>query len=415
MNLLVLTPLVPYPPHDGDKLRLYHFLEQLKKRGHRIDLFCLTRAKEDLRPSAALLRLCRRVHVERLSRADLLFNALGALMTSRSMNVFSYFSPRFRDALRAYAASPEGARVDRVLAHRLRMAPYAFGDGPARPVVLELTDSMSLVSSLLRDTRGIRASRRVASFWDKGILDGEEVRWVSRSSASVLVSPVDAEHLRSRGAAPDKLHVVPNGLDFSSGTGPRPREYGRGVPVAAFVGNMGYPPNEDGALWFLAKVWPLLKRKFPDAVFVAAGGRPRRALGRKDNGTDVRVTGTVPSIEPYVRNADLTVAPLRVASGMQNKVALSLAMGVPVVATPGAVSWLPPDVRKGILQAQDPEGFAEAAKAVLARPGRARSAARKAGAFIRRTYRWDKAGAALNKILRDAVSHRASSGRTLIS
>ena len=48
MKFSVLTPLVPYPPNDGDKLRLYNFLLHLKKKGHQMDLMCLTRVKEDL-------------------------------------------------------------------------------------------------------------------------------------------------------------------------------------------------------------------------------------------------------------------------------------------------------------------------------------------------------------------------------
>lgn len=403
MNLLVLTPLVPYPPHDGDKLRLYHLLVELRKRGHRIDLFCLTRVRQDLRPAAELLGLCRRVHVERLTGHDLFFNTLGALMTGHPIHIFSYFSPRFRDALRAYSASPEGTRVDAVLAHRLRMAPYAFEHAPKRPVVLELTDSMGLMTGQLSRIPGLRGSRRLASVWDRGVLGEEELKWVSRSGSATLVSPVDALFLQEHGADPERLHVVANGVVREAGKDARSDAYPAKTPVVAFVGNMGYAPNEDGALWFLDRIWPLVKREIPDAVFAAVGGQPRSRLRDRVNGTDILVTGYVPAVEPYVRHATLTVAPLRAASGMQNKVALSLALGVPVVATPGAVSWLPEKVRGLVPRALDEQGFAQEVVSALRNPARARRSARKAGAYVRRTYRWDKAGAALDRILRQVV------------
>jgi hypothetical protein len=66
------------------------------------------------------------------------------------------------------------------------------------------------------------------------------------------------------------------------------------------------------------------------------GGQPRKVLWKFHNGQDVLVTGWVPEIEPYVQQAAVTIAPLRLTAGMQNKVALSLSLGVPVVATPGA-------------------------------------------------------------------------------
>jgi glycosyltransferase involved in cell wall biosynthesis len=403
MNLLVLTPLVPYPPHDGDKLRLYHLLAGLKRRGHRIDLFCLTRVKEDIPRASELHPLCRRVHAEHLTDFDLFFNVLGAMLTGRSFNVFSYFSPRFRDALRAYRDSEEGDRVDAILAHRLRMAPYAFEHAPKAPVVLELTDSMTLVNEQLRATPSIRLSRRLAALWDRGVIAEEEAAWAGRSERSVLVSPVDGDALRQRGVPVEKLAVIPNGVAVPRGSFPRPRAYPKGAPVVAFVGNMGYAPNEEGALWFLRNVWPLVRERVPKAVFAAAGGHPRDVLKARGNGSDVLVTGYLPAIEPYVKHAAVTVAPLNVSAGMQNKVALSLALGVPVVATPGTVAWLPGPARDLVIQAADAREFASRVTEVLARPAKARARVRKASAFVRRAYRWERSCAELDKVLRQAI------------
>ncbi len=429
MNLLVLTPLVPYPPHDGDKLRLYHLLVELKRRGHKIDLFCLTRVAEDISKASELLGLCRCVHVERLTDFDLFFNGLGALLTGRSFNVFSYFSPRFRDALRAYRESEEGKRVDVVLAHRLRMAPYAFEEGPKKPVVLELTDSMTLMTESLRSAPGIRLSRKLAAVWDRGVIADEETNWVNLSARAVLVSPMDSYFLQNQlkgtkgfvrtgrpfGPSPlgsvfykrpegneSKLAVIPNGVTSIKGNMPRPAIYPARVPIVAFVGNMGYPPNEEGAIWFLKKVWPLVKASVPNAVFAAAGGHPRDVLKRMENGRDVLVTGYLPTIEPYVKYATVSVAPLNVSTGMQNKVALSLSLGVPVVATPGAVNWLPEKAKHFVAQASTPQEFAHAVIARLRKPRKSRAQAGKARSFIRRNYRWDRAGRQMEGILKSA-------------
>lgn len=403
MNLLVLTPLVPYPPHDGDKLRLYHFLAGLRRRGHRIDLFCLTRVKDDLLRADGLRTLCRRIHVEHLTDFDLFFNILGALLTGKSFNVFSHFSPRFRDALRAYRDSGEGARVDAILAHRLRMAPYAFGEGLKRPVVLDLTDSMTLQTANLASARSIRLSRRLAALWDRGVIGEEETEAVRRSSRTLLVSSRDSAYLEGLGVPTGRVTVLPNGVALARGPYPCPPIFPKGDPIVAFVGNMGYPPNEEGALWFLEKVWPLVKAEVPRAVFVAAGGHPRAKLRGRDNGRDVRVTGYLPAIEPYVKHASVTVAPLNVSAGMQNKVALSLALEVPVVATPGALSWLPDTIRGLVMGASDPGAFAQGVVEALIRPARARARARKAARFIRREYRWDRSVALLDRALRDAA------------
>jgi glycosyltransferase involved in cell wall biosynthesis len=244
------------------------------------------------------------------------------------------------------------------------------------------------VTETLRKTGGIRLSRRLAARLDHGVLAEEEAKWIGRSARSILASPSDAAYLAGRGVPAERLAVVPNGVSREKGRLPRPAAYAAGSPVVAFVGNMGYPPNEEGARWFLGEVWPKVRNEMPGAVFAAAGGNPRASLRRLDNGKDVRVTGYLPSIEPYVVHATMTVAPLRVSAGMQNKVALSMALGVPVVATPGAVSWLPEKARKWVVQALKAEEFARA---------------RKAAAFIRVHYRWERAGRLLDSLMKDVV------------
>ncbi len=49
------------------------------------------------------------------------------------------------------------------------------------------------------------------------------------------------------------------------------------------------------------------------------------------------MTGSVPDVRPYVTRAALTVAPLEIARGTQNKILESMAMGVPVVCSRQAV------------------------------------------------------------------------------
>ncbi len=407
MNILVLTPLVPYPPHDGDKLRLYHFLKYLKGKDHKIDLFCLTRVKADFRYAADLKNLCRSVYTEHLRPWDLFFNLVGGLLMGQSLNVSSYFSPQLRDSLKSYWNTKEGKSIDVVLAHRLRMAPAAFEGNFDKPVVLEMTDSLTAYTEQLRQQSGAPLSRRFAARWDYWFLRREEVEWTEKAFRSIVISEADAQVLREEGATADRVAVIPNGVEvYRPSKTARPGEYPKGRPVVSFIGNMGYAPNEDGALWFLREVWPLVKRKVPQAVFAAVGGTPRKVLREFHNGKDVLVTGWVKEIEPYVKHAAVTVAPLRVASGMQNKVALSLSLGVPVVATSAAVLWMSPQGRAGVLQADTEARFAGQVAEVLKSSRRAKALALKGRRFILRKYRWKESGRMLEQILKQAAKQR---------
>lgn len=402
MNILVLTPIIPYPPHDGDKLRLFHFLKYLKGRGHALDLFCLTRVKSDLQFASDLRPLCRRLYTQHLTNAELFFNLIGGLLMGQSLNVSSHFSPELRDALQAYWKTQDGKGINVILAHRLRSAPAVFDKNPGKPVVLELTDSLTAIAEQMKGQKGIRFSRRLAAGWDRMFLRHEEPGWGSQSSKTVVISGKDAEVLKENGLPPEKVEVIPNGVEVKPSGSKRPDLYDPDRPVAAFVGNMGYAPNEEGALWFLKRVWPHVKRDVPQAVFAAVGGQPRRVLRKFHNGQDVFVTGWVPQIEPYLKYAVLSIAPLRVAAGMQNKVALSLAMGVPVVATPAALSWLPPQGREGAIVAPSEGLFAQEVAEVLLRPKKVRDQAAKGRRYVLKHYRWNESGRKLEKILKEA-------------
>lgn len=446
MNILVLTPLVPYPPHDGDKLRLYHFLTYLKKRGHVIDLFCLTRVRNDLQYIENLRSLCRKIYSEHLTNWDLFFNLVGGMLVGQSMNVSSHFSPTLREELKAYWKTPEGQAIDVVLAHRLRMAPAAFegrfddtvlfrppfndvsllkkrrfvvgappeeirknvfsffeGTWP-KPVVLEMTDALTSYAKQIKEKKIGRFSRRFAAGWDYWFLRREEIEWSEMSAQSIVVSEGDAQVLREEGASPGKITVIPNGVEPPRTSRVQLKGlYPKGRPVVCFVGNMGYAPNEDGALWFLKEVWPKVKQQAPQALFAAVGGQPRKVLQQYHNGEDIMVTGWVPEIEPYLLNAQVSVAPLRVASGMQNKVALALSLGVPVVATPGAVGWLPAKGREGIIVAEGSDWFALKVVEALQKSRKLKAAALKGRRFILKNYKWNESGRQLEEILKRAV------------
>ncbi len=404
MNILVLTPLVPFPPHDGDKLRLFHFLSYLKRRRHQVDLMCLTRVQADLDQAGALRPLCRSLYIEHLSDWDLLMNLFGGLLLNRSLNVSSYHSPKFMDVLKSYWQTHEGRSVDVVLAHRLRMAPMAFAYNPGKPVILELTDSMAGYTGKLKDLRGAPWKQKIAAKWDYWFLKREEVDWVRRAAQSTVISDQDENVLLENGAPLDRVQVVPNGVSIKSYRTSKGKLYPPGRPVVCFVGNMGYTPNEDGALWFLDKVWPRVLSQVPNAVFAAVGGNPRERLKKYHDGKSILVTGWVPRVEPYFTQSTLSIAPLRIASGMQNKVAQALGLGVPVVATPQAVGWLGSEGKKFIEIAEGGDLFAEKVAEILKNPRKARAKAPNGKRYILKSYRWENSGRSLEKILLQACN-----------
>jgi glycosyltransferase involved in cell wall biosynthesis len=99
---------------------------------------------------------------------------------------------------------------------------------------------------------------------------------------------------------------------------------------------MDYRPNIDAVQWFARQVLPALRQHVPTARFWIVGSSPTHDVRELATLSGVQVTGRVADTRPWLASADVVVAPLRIARGIQNKVLEAMAMARPVVATPEA-------------------------------------------------------------------------------
>jgi len=191
-----------------------------------------------------------------------------------------------------------------------------------------------------------------------------------------------------------------HGPDGNSTAADFPR-LGKGdAPVLLFTGQMDYAPNAEAVAWFAHKVLPLV----PGARFVIAGRSPPAAV-RALAGARVTVTGAVPDMRSWLAAADVVVAPLKLARGIQNKVLEAMAMARPVVASPAAFEGIDAVAGRDLLVAEDAAGTAAAVNRLLADPGAIGSAARRR---MELHYRWEARLAPLAAMVDPAQPRRAA-------
>jgi glycosyltransferase involved in cell wall biosynthesis len=152
---------------------------------------------------------------------------------------------------------------------------------------------------------------------------------------------------------------------------------------------MDYWPNIEGMKWFIESVFPRVRASFPAVRLRIVGGRPGRDVRRWGEDPNIEVTGFVPDVREYVARADVCIAPLRVARGIQNKVLEAMAMGKSVVCTSGAYEGISADPRSDLCVADTEQAFAEAIISLLKDPDRASELGRSARQFAEQTYSWE--------------------------
>ncbi|MFI3222504.1 MAG: glycosyltransferase, partial [Methylococcaceae bacterium] len=107
---------------------------------------------------------------------------------------------------------------------------------------------------------------------------------------------------------------------------------------------MDYWANVDAVVWFAKAIFPLISEQLPSVKFYIVGSKPTKEVLALDKDSII-VTGVVDDIRPYLAYAQIVVAPLRIARGIQNKVLEAMAMEKYVVATTAAM--------EGIVNQQD--------------------------------------------------------------
>lgn len=126
-----------------------------------------------------------------------------------------------------------------------------------------------------------------------------------------------------------------------------------------FVGNFAHAPNADAVRYFLNEIFPHVRTLLPGIRFHVIGKGSKTAFGDKKN-EDILVHGHVPNLSAHIRNARLTVAPLRFGAGVKGKIHSSLACGTPIVTTSIGAEGMHLEHERDCLIAESPLAFAQA-------------------------------------------------------
>lgn len=180
-----------------------------------------------------------------------------------------------------------------------------------------------------------------------------ELGVIQAADATLVVSPVEKTVLEK--AAPEaRVHVISNVHEVVGSRRPFAER-----KDLFFVGGYQHPPNIDAAIWFVGKIWPLVREQLPDVEFHLIGSKAPDQVRALD-GNGVRFHGFVEDLEPWLDNCRLAVAPLRYGAGIKGKVNISMSRGQPVVATPMAVEGMFAQSGRDILVGESAEEFAAA-------------------------------------------------------
>lgn len=164
-------------------------------------------------------------------------------------------------------------------------------------------------------------------------LELEVQRWknlefflAEETDTTLVVSPTE-KALLSKESFADKVAVVSNihSLELCETA----FEERKGL---MFIGGFAHPPNEEGIIWFIEYILPLIRRKIPEIHLTVVGSDPtERVLGLQSE--SVTITGFVEDVSGYFNGCKVFVSPLLHGAGVKGKIGQSFSYGLPVVTT----------------------------------------------------------------------------------
>jgi len=233
-----------------------------------------------------------------------------------------------------------------------------------RPVVLD-TDSV-WSRFILRGLPYTSTDEERAEIEIRGSEKVEEERWgTALADVTTAVSEADAEYYRTLAKTPDRVQILCNAVDFENywPRPPAPPKLKR--PCLLLAGTFGFrSPMEDAARWMIDDIFPLIQREVPNVHLYIVGKHSDRVLADIHN-PGVTVTGTVPSVLPYLHYSAAALVSLRYESGTRFKVLEAGACGIPVVSTTLGAEGLAVKDGENILIADDGPDFAKCAIDIL--------------------------------------------------
>jgi glycosyltransferase involved in cell wall biosynthesis len=403
MRMLVLSGRPFYPATTGGTTRSSRLFERLS-RDHDITIVSFT-TPADRPESLEMMRACCsrletvRWFESRKGTPRFLAEVVRNVISPRPFTVAKYESAEMRDTITRLLRAN---RYDVLIADFLQPSTNVI-DAPFFPKILFQHN----VESVIR-RRQFEAARnpllKAYLYWDWLRLIRFEGHAARSFDHCIMVSEQDCVMMRTLYSVTTTT-AIPTGVDVDYF---EPGEAESADHHLVFTGSMDWFPNEDAMQFFVARVLPLVRREL-EVTFWIVGRNPGDSVWRlAQEHPDVRVTGTVEDVRPFIGRAAVYVVPLRIGGGTRIKIFEAMAMARAVVSTNIGAEGLPVTNGLNIVLEDDPARFAAKIVELLRNAQERRRLGREARKLVVEGYTWDVAARRFGEICESVRAARSA-------
>lgn len=386
MKIFVLLPRIPYPLEKGDKLRAYNQVKELAKNNEIVLCALNDDPKVDLTQAfRALQPYCSSVTFLPLTKLQILFGMVGAFFKGLPMQCGYFYNGK---TARKVDALIQKHQPDRLYGQLVRVAEYLRHKDI--PKAIDYQDAFSA---------GMKRRRDIASFLKKPVFNMEYKRLCRYENAifddfdvkSIISEPdrVLIPHPRR-----DEILIIPNGVDHEYF---KPRDEEKLYDIV-FTGNMSYAPNVNAVEYLAYEILPIVWETLPEAKMYIAGASPDPKV-KKVASPRIIISGWLDDIRDAYAQSRVFIAPMRIGTGLQNKLLEAMSMRLPAITSPLANASLGAKPDEEILVGNNAKEMAQHIITLLTDKDKAEHIAQSGFDFTNRVYDWGSA----TKLLEDTL------------
>lgn len=385
MKLLVVLSRFPYPLEKGDKLRAYHQIRCLSEH-HDIFLAAMHDKPVSSDDLQQLKPFCKEIFLLENNNLKRCWNMGRAFFKGLPIQCGLFYNKKNAQKLDEII---QRVHPDHIYCQLFRMAEYV--KDYSMPKTLDYQDvfSKGMARRAEKSTGLVKwffnmEHRRVARY---------ETEIFDRFDHKTIITAVDRDlipHPRR-----NEIVVVPNGVEFDKfAYQGEKKEYD-----LIFSGNMGYAPNVDAAEYLVREILPPLRMKFPNLRVVLCGATPAPRVQALSS-DHVIVTGWVDSMTEWYAKSRIFIAPMRMGTGLQNKLLEAMSMHLPCITSPLAAHPLvEAEQHQSVISCSETKDYVVAVTQLLTEENAYNQLADSGYNYVRQFYDWKNAVRILDNLM----------------
>lgn len=378
MKILILTNKPPYPPKDGSSLATLNMAKGLAERGNSITVLAISTHKHHCEPHQIPIELKQVISfnlVEVKTTLNPIRGLINLFFSKKPYNTERFEDYNYKLKIKEFLTNN---RFDIIQLEGLYLIPY-----------------INTIRELCPTSIVYRAHNVEHEIWNR--LSINEKNWFKSRYYAILAKrihrmEVDVQHRVDALVAiakRDEQWFQSKGFNKPSITIPMGYAHDRdtkftklSINEPCFLGSLDWRPNQEGLLWFVDMVWPMVLKEFPNLNLHIAGRNASSTLIDKlKKESNIIIHGEVENSQDYLSKYSILIVPVLSGSGMRVKIVEGMMFGNVVVSTSIGIEGIDAINHEHVIIADKPIDFANEVIGLVHNPSYQNSIAEKAHIF----------------------------------